>query len=70
MMSEKLINIGFRNAVSANKLVAIVNPASAPIKKIIREARARGMLIMEEVLIQLLLRIMIMLSYLLFYLKL
>ena len=42
-MGIKLINIGFGNIVSANRLVAIVSPESAPIKRIIQEAR--GMLI-------------------------
>jgi len=41
----KLINIGFGNMVSANRLVAIVSPESAPIKRIIQEARDRGVLI-------------------------
>ncbi len=41
----KLINIGFGNIVSANRLVAIVSPDSAPIKRIIQDARDRGMLI-------------------------
>ena len=41
----KLINIGFGNMVSANRLVAIVSPESAPIKRIIQDARDRGMLI-------------------------
>jgi regulator of extracellular matrix RemA (YlzA/DUF370 family) len=44
-ISMKLINIGFGNIVSANRLVAIVSPESAPIKRIIQEARERGMLI-------------------------
>ncbi|MDI3476976.1 MAG: extracellular matrix regulatory protein [Thermoanaerobacterium sp.] len=44
-MAIKLINIGFGNIISANRLVAIVSPESAPIKRIIQEARARGMLI-------------------------
>ncbi len=39
----KLINIGFGNMVSANRLVAIVSPESAPIKRIIQEAKDRGM---------------------------
>ena len=38
----KLINIGFGNMVSANRLVAIVSPESAPIKRIIADARERG----------------------------
>ncbi len=41
----KLINIGFGNIVSANRIIAIVSPESAPIKRIIQEARDRGMLI-------------------------
>ncbi|WKV09209.1 DUF370 domain-containing protein [Thermoanaerobacterium sp. CMT5567-10] len=44
-MAIKLINIGFGNIISANRLVAIVSPESAPIKRIIQEARDRGMLI-------------------------
>ena len=41
----KLINIGFGNMVSANRLVAIVSPESAPIKRIIQDDRDRGTLI-------------------------
>ena len=41
----KLINIGFGNMVSANRLIAIVSPESAPIKRIIQDARDRGSLI-------------------------
>ena len=41
----KLINIGFGNMVSASRLIAIVSPESAPIKRTIQEARERGMLI-------------------------
>lgn len=41
----KLINIGFGNMVSASRLVAIVSPESAPIKRIILDARERGALI-------------------------
>lgn len=41
----KLINIGFGNMVSANRLIAIVSPESAPIKRIIQEARDKGCLI-------------------------
>lgn len=44
-MEIKLINIGFGNIVSANRIVAIVSPESAPIKRIIQEARERGMLV-------------------------
>ncbi len=41
----KLINIGFGNMVSANRLIAIVSPESAPIKRIIQDARDKGTLI-------------------------
>ena len=41
----KLINIGFGNMVSANRMIAIVSPESAPIKRIIQEAKDRGSLI-------------------------
>ena len=41
----KLINIGFGNMVSANRLVAIVSPETAPIKRIIQDAKERGTLI-------------------------
>ena len=41
----KLINIGFGNMVSAGRLIAIVSPDSAPIKRMVQEARDRGNLI-------------------------
>ena len=41
----KLINIGFGNLVSSDKLVAVVAPVSAPVKRIVQEAKADGMLI-------------------------
>lgn len=41
----KLINIGFGNLVSASRLIAIVSPDSAPIKRMVQEARDRGVLI-------------------------
>ena len=41
----KLINIGFGNMISASRLITIVSPESAPIKRIIQEARDRGLLI-------------------------
>ena len=41
----RLINIGFGNMVSAARLIAVVSPDSAPIKRMIQEARERGMLI-------------------------
>ena len=41
----KLINIGFGNMVSANRLVAIVSPESAPIRRIIAKAKESNMLI-------------------------
>lgn len=44
-MEIKLVNIGFGNIVAANRIVAIVSPESAPIKRIIQEAREKGVLI-------------------------
>ena len=41
----KLLNIGFGNVVSANRVVAIVSPESAPIKRIIQEARENNILV-------------------------
>ena len=41
----KLINIGFGNLISQERLVAIVSPDSAPIKRMVQETRERGMLI-------------------------
>lgn len=41
----KLINIGFGNMISAGRLIAIVSPESAPIKRMVQEARDRGVLI-------------------------
>ena len=40
-----LINIGFGNSVAAERLVSITSPESAPIKRLITEARERGQLI-------------------------
>lgn len=44
-MDIKLINIGFGNIVAANRIIAIVSPESAPIKRIITDARERGELV-------------------------
>ena len=41
----KLINVGFGNIVSGDRVVAIVSPESAPIKRIIQEAKDKGTLI-------------------------
>ena len=41
----KLINIGFGNLVSADHLMAIISPDSAPIKRMVQESRDRGSLI-------------------------
>ena len=41
----KLINIGFGSLLSAGRILAIVDPDSAPIKRLVQEARERGMLI-------------------------
>ncbi len=41
----KLINIGFGNMINASRLITIVSPESAPIKRIIQEAKEKGLLI-------------------------
>ena len=41
----RLINIGFGSAVASNRMLAVIAPDSAPIKRIIQEARDRGMLV-------------------------
>ena len=41
----KLINIGFGNMVSAGRIIAVIGPESAPVKRIVQEARDRGVLI-------------------------
>ena len=41
----KLINIGFGSVVAENRILAIVEPDSAPIKRIVQEAKERGMLV-------------------------
>lgn len=41
----KLVNIGFGNLVAASRLVAIVTPESAPIKRMIQDAKEQGTLI-------------------------
>lgn len=44
-MEIQLINIGFGNIVSGNRVIAIVSPESAPIKRLIGEAKEQGHLI-------------------------
>ena len=41
----KLVNIGFGNLVSQDRIVSIVSPESAPIKRMIQEVRDRGLLV-------------------------
>lgn len=41
----KLVSIGFGSAVAASRILAVVSPESAPIKRVVQEARDRGMLI-------------------------
>ena len=41
----KLLNIGFGSMISAGRVLAIMEPASAPIKRVMQEAKERGMLI-------------------------
>ena len=41
----KLVNVGFGNMVSAERIITVVSPDSAPIKRMVQEAKERGMLI-------------------------
>ena len=41
----QLVNIGFGSLISAKRLIAVVSPDSAPVKRLVQEARDRGMLI-------------------------
>ena len=41
----KLINIGFGNLVNSDKLIAIVAPDAAPVKRIVQDAKSKGMLV-------------------------
>ena len=41
----QFINIGFGNLISPQRLIAVVNPDSAPVKRLVQESRDRGMLI-------------------------
>ncbi len=41
----KLVNIGFGSMIAAGRVLAILDPDSAPIKRVVQEARERGMLI-------------------------
>ena len=45
----RFINIGFGNLVSADKLVAVVAPDSAPVKRIVQEAKQNGLLIVQKI---------------------
>ncbi|MDR7458072.1 MAG: DUF370 domain-containing protein [Armatimonadota bacterium] len=44
-METRLISIGHGNILAANRIVAIISPDSAPVKRIVQEARERGTLI-------------------------
>ena len=41
----KLVNIGFGNMINADRVIAVVSPESAPIKRIVREAEDRSLLV-------------------------
>lgn len=41
----KLVNIGFGNMISASRVIAVVSPESAPIKRVVREAEDKGLLV-------------------------
>ncbi len=41
----QLVNIGFGSLISVDRLIAVVSPDSAPVKRLVQEARDRGMLL-------------------------
>lgn len=41
----KLVNIGFGNLINADRVIAILSPESAPVKKIVKESKAKSTLI-------------------------
>jgi extracellular matrix regulatory protein A len=45
VLETKLINVGFGNIISAGRVIAIVSPDSAPIKRLIQDAKSKGTLI-------------------------
>lgn len=44
-MSVKMINIGYGNILSTNRIIAMITPESAPIKRLIQDAKDKGYLI-------------------------
>ena len=44
-MDIKLINVGYGNFISSSRIIAIIGPESAPVKRTVQEARDRGMVI-------------------------
>ena len=44
-MSSRLVHIGFGNMVAADRVVAIINPSSAPLRRLREEARSAGLLV-------------------------
>ena len=45
VMNMKLINIGYGNMISSLKIVAVVSPESAPVKRIVQEAKTKSMVV-------------------------
>ena len=44
-MAIKLVNIGFGNVVNADRIIAVISPDSAPVKRMVTDARASGKLV-------------------------
>ena len=44
-MASKFMNIGYGNIVAANRVIAIISPDSAPIRRVIQEAKDKGRLV-------------------------
>ena len=44
-MNAELVHVGFGNIIAINKVVAIAHPNSAPVKRIVQEAKAKGLVV-------------------------
>ena len=51
-MSIQLLNIGFGNMVSANRVMAIISPESAPIKRMVQELETRDCSLMPHMVVR------------------
>jgi hypothetical protein len=45
MKNQKFLNIGYGNVVQTDRIICVLSPESAPVKRIIQEAREKGMVV-------------------------